>query len=943
MSISGSYTFTGSSGKDANWDISGPRKIELLRSGGSQVAEALNEGHVWVSVPMTSANWSIICDAIVTLYDTDDRTASVQQTLYFSHNPTTQTFVVPVSADFDIFNIAYFTIENAERHNKNLYITPAPCVVDARYVLPTKCTPPTRVYCNPASLAGGTSALWWQGMQDGDFNPITGYVVYRATEANGSYEKISGDKPIAGGGMSVQSREGNGTSYYYRVQCIGTRKGFDSDISSATGVLTTEWSAPGAPLGLSLSSELIGPGETASLSWIAGKAGVNNPTRYYEIYRQEDVDEYELIGTTTSTRYTVEPPPSNAVAYRFKVKAIATVKGYDSPLSSPSPDLRATFTAPSTPQGLNINGKLSIYLDPGLKATLSWKASSNGVDNPLVGYRVFQNGTPIGDTTATTYQVAASPVAGETLRLTVRAVGKWSMSQPSNTVELTTTLPPVPPRSNDAITQFLFFDRNDVLRFVRDDAISMHVVEEEYRLNGAFPLDMEKELTPGMRIGWLEGDEMLLYEIRQPETDINAMAQTFEAEHIAIAELSDKIVEYQYFEGETAELMAGEMLKDTDWKIGRVSIANDTKNLLLKFEPTWDSLIKMRDKFGIEVIPRLRYTYDGIQRYIDLLDRRGEYRGVRLVLDMNIQQAGIIYDDRELYTALYGLSNTEQPEGQPSDTTIETRLTFEGVAWSVEDGRPVDKPIGQKYIEDPVATAIYGRKGKARYGVVEFEDIVNPRTLLQNTWDALQAYSKPKVTINLTAFDLSRIGYASQGIALGDDVVVILDPIGVEMMARVVQFDRDVLYPEQSKPVIGDYREDVVAKIAGTTDVVVSGGGGGGLELDKTLTQEDMAADAKAVGDALGGCLKKTQSTADAGKTFVVGSNGIVTLQKLETGGGTIPVYDDGFVPSAKKHPFELLFRRGYEPLMYTLLVSVEDVYGGYQWMSIGTYVPAST
>lgn len=37
----------------------------------------------------------------------------------------------------------------------------------------------------------------------------------------------------------------------------------------------------------------------------------------------------------------------------------------------------------------------------------------------------------------------------------------------------------------------------------------------------------------------------------------------------------------------------------------------------------------------------------------------------------------------------------------------------------------------------------------------------------------------PKVTINMTAFDLSTIGYAEQGIALGDDVVVVMDEIGV--------------------------------------------------------------------------------------------------------------------------------------------------------------------
>ena len=166
----------------------------------------------------------------------------------------------------------------------------------------------------------------------------------------------------------------------------------------------------------------------------------------------------------------------------------------------------------------------------------------------------------------------------------------------------------------------------------------------------------------------------------------------------------------------------------------------------------------------------MAYTYDGIERYIDLLERRGENRGVRLTLDLNVQTAGIIYDDRSLFTALYGLGANVQNE----DKDGEHKLTFDEIAWSVNDGKPVDKPLGQKYIEDPAATAVYGRHGKPRFGVLDLSEVSNPYILLQATWDALQRYKTPKFTIDLTAFDLSTIGYAEQGIALGDDVVVIL-------------------------------------------------------------------------------------------------------------------------------------------------------------------------
>ena len=178
-------------------------------------------------------------------------------------------------------------------------------------------------------------------------------------------------------------------------------------------------------------------------------------------------------------------------------------------------------------------------IDAGATATLTWNASTGGTNNPLVGYRIFVEADDgdqiIGDTTATTYSVPASQKAGETMRLYVRAVGEWSMSQPSSVVELTSNLPPVPPRSNEAITQFLFFNAMDELQFVRDDAISLHTIEEEMTCTGSFPYDPEKPINVGMRIGWLEGDELRIYDIRQPETDLVEMTQSFEAEHAAIA------------------------------------------------------------------------------------------------------------------------------------------------------------------------------------------------------------------------------------------------------------------------------------------------------------------------------------------------------------------------------------------------------------------------
>lgn len=102
--------------------------------------------------------------------------------------------------------------------------------------------------------------------------------------------------------------------------------------------------------------------------------------------------------------------------------------------------------------------------------------------------------------------------------------------------------------------------------------------------------------------------------------------------------------------------IVGTLLQDTAWSIGHVNITQSIETMDIDSYPTvWDAIMSVSEAYVIQIVPRMAYTYSGIERYIDLLYRRGENRGVRLTLDMNVQQAGVIYDDRDLYTALYGV------------------------------------------------------------------------------------------------------------------------------------------------------------------------------------------------------------------------------------------------------------------------------------------------
>ena len=116
----------------------------------------------------------------------------------------------------------------------------------------------------------------------------------------------------------------------------------------------------------------------------------------------------------------------------------------------------------------------------------------------------------------------------------------------------------------------------------------------------------------------------------------------------------------------------------------------------------------------------------------------------------------VTYDETEVYTALYGYGGSIEVEQESGDDeTVE--LTFEDEVWSATSSHPA-KPAGQKYLEWPEKTAIYGRNGRPRYGYYQNANIKDAGLLLQKTWESLQASCEPSISISGTCVDLYRLG-----------------------------------------------------------------------------------------------------------------------------------------------------------------------------------------
>lgn len=365
--------------------------------------------------------------------------------------------------------------------------------------------------------------------------------------------------------------------------------------------------------------------------------------------------------------------------------------------------------------------------------------------------------------------------------------------------------------------EFLFFSAADAPLFIRDDAESATWTVHDMQLQAAFPYQPDKVIQRGMRIGFTDETGIFQpFEIRKVKTYEPDHYQEIIAEHICIAELTDEHTGNREITDVTAQSVLTTLLTGTLWQVGNVT-ASGTSSADIGVGSVWQAVRTIEANWNVYITPRVVFDESGITgRYLDIAPAQGTWRGLRLSIDKNADELGITYDDTDLATAMYGYGGSV--EG--------AQVTFASVVWSATSDHPA-KPAGQTYIEDPAATAAYGRNGRARFAYYQNSNIKNANVLLQKTWEALQASMEPRITVECDVHDLYRLGYADQPIRLHDTAIVDVEPIGVSLQREVVALTVDLIDPTATRPTIGAYIPNIVyieREIAKKT----GGGGGGG-------------------------------------------------------------------------------------------------------------------
>lgn len=227
------------------------------------------------------------------------------------------------------------------------------CYTDGGGALATPVGAVTGLALSANNVGFGTQVtLTWTAAQGGAGNGVAGYRVYKNGEEAAQTQETQ---------CAVTSPLEN-ASDAYTVRALGKIGGFDGPVSEAA-VLTSIVTAPGVPGNVRLSKTDVKLGATATLTWSAAAAGINNAVAGYHVYRNGT-----YLASASGTSLAVTASGVNGGKYTYTVYAIGSVAGYNSAqsagvtLTAHAPTAiyvqyytqSATFTVPSGTERIDV-------------------------------------------------------------------------------------------------------------------------------------------------------------------------------------------------------------------------------------------------------------------------------------------------------------------------------------------------------------------------------------------------------------------------------------------------------------------------------------------------------------------------------------------------------------------------------------------------------------
>lgn len=349
---------------------------------------------------------------------------------------------------------------------------------------------------------------------------------------------------------------------------------------------------------------------------------------------------------------------------------------------------------------------------------------------------------------------------------------------------------------------YLFDKDEQLIKLIRKDVIK--TAQQKFELKDGYVSD---RLTVEMRM--LSDDDLqkVEYMAIQSINDTHDfhyfwIAQKNNTDNITtlvgvqsgIEELQKTVVYDQRPQNQLAKPVIDRLLEGTNWR-ARFIGGNQTRSTNFYYISTFEALKKVCSVWGLEMQFFVEMNGNKVgARYIDFKERIGKAVGSRVVYGHNALQILQEVERTNIYTALIGRGKGEETE----NGGFGRKLTFEDVEWTT----PVAKPKGQRYVEIPSMTALYGIKNadgtmRPKIGTVDFQDETDANNLLKLTYEQLVNVSRPQVTFKTSTAYISNA-------EIGDTIRVVRHDKHIDYETRIFEITFNRLNNESADIKLGD-------------------------------------------------------------------------------------------------------------------------------------------
>ena len=239
----------------------------------------------------------------------------------------------------------------------------------------------------------------------------------------------------------------------------------------------------------------------------------------------------------------------------------------------------------------------------------------------------------------------------------------------------------------------------------------------------------------------------------------------------------------------TVKTAVTHILKDTPWVLKSSNVSN-TLEIEAKYLTPLDALRLTLESYHCEL--QYYITIQGNQitgKYVEIKDIIGVETGRRFVYGHNAIDVVKEEVSADLFTAIIPLGISEKVKDPITNKETGERryLRIDNVTWLKSEGKPLDKPKGQEYLDYPERSKLFGYKGgRPIFKVVEYSDIKDRHELIYRAYQDLEENSRPKVQFRMSAVDTDMLD-------IGDIVSVIRHDIELYYKTRVFKIERDLI------------------------------------------------------------------------------------------------------------------------------------------------------